>query len=370
MPKGAPPIHGAEVVLPCRRLDETLAFMRDRLGFRLLAVYPADAPTVFVVERGGLRVRFDGTAKGEPGVLRLLCEDPAAVGGGETRLVAPDGTRIDLVHADPPVVLPPLQSSLVVTRMQGHDAWSMGRAGMRYRDLIPDRQGGRFIASHIHIPDGGPVPDYPHFHKVRFQMIFCYRGWVRVTYEDQGPDFVMEAGDCVLQPPRIRHRVLECSSDLEVVEVGCPAAHETIVDHDGGLPSGPPRPDREFDGQRFVRHVASATSWAPGPEGFEARDTGISVATGGMADVVALRRAEDAGGEVLVHDGELLFTFVVAGTVRLDCDGSDGEPLGEADACVIPAGLPFAFRDPSPDLEMLRVTLPSDSGLRSSSPTG
>ena len=34
-----------------------------------------------------------------------------------------------------------------------------GRAGMVYRDLIPDRLGGAFIASHITIPEGGPVPD-------------------------------------------------------------------------------------------------------------------------------------------------------------------------------------------------------------------
>ena len=43
-------------------------------------------------------------------------------------------------------------------------AWSTGRAGMLYRDLVPDRQGGRFIASHIRLADGGPVPDHVHFH--------------------------------------------------------------------------------------------------------------------------------------------------------------------------------------------------------------
>jgi quercetin dioxygenase-like cupin family protein len=40
-------------------------------------------------------------------------------------------------------------------------------------------------------------------------MIYCHRGWVRVVYEDQGEPFVMHPGDCVLQPPGIRHRVLE-----------------------------------------------------------------------------------------------------------------------------------------------------------------
>ena len=82
---------------------------------------------------------------------------------------------------------------------------------MRYRDLVPGRLGGRYIASHIEIPDGGTVPDYVHFHDVVFQMIFCAAGWVRVVYEDQGEPFVLHAGDCVLQPPLIRHRVLEAS---------------------------------------------------------------------------------------------------------------------------------------------------------------
>ena len=62
---------------------------------------------------------------------------------------------------------------------------------MQYRDLLPQHQGGSFIASHIVIPNGGPVPDWVHHHGVRFQTIFCVRGWVRVVYEDQGPPFVL-----------------------------------------------------------------------------------------------------------------------------------------------------------------------------------
>ena len=57
----------------------------------------------------------------------------------------------------------------------------VGRAGMEYRDLIPDRLGGRFIASHIRITDGGPVPDSVHFHDIGFQVIVCRAGWVRVV---------------------------------------------------------------------------------------------------------------------------------------------------------------------------------------------
>src|SRR4051812_30824694 len=87
--------------------------------------------------------------------------------------------------------------------------WITGRAGMMYRDLIPDRLDGKLIASHIRLADGGPVPDYVHFHKTVFQIIYCLRGRIRVVYEDQGPPFWLGPGDCVLQPPEIRHRVLE-----------------------------------------------------------------------------------------------------------------------------------------------------------------
>ena len=47
---------------------------------------------------------------------------------------------------------------------------------MKYLDLIPDRQGGRVIASNIAIPEGGKVNDFVHFHLVEFQFIYCYKG--------------------------------------------------------------------------------------------------------------------------------------------------------------------------------------------------
>ena len=73
------------------------------------------------------------------------------------------------------------------------------------------------------------MADYVHYHNVRFQIIYCYKGWVRVVYEDQGTPFVLQAGDCVLQPPRIRHRVIESSPGLEVIEIASPAEHETFA---------------------------------------------------------------------------------------------------------------------------------------------
>ena len=37
----------------------------------------------------------------------------------------------------------------------------------------PGRLSGRFVASRIGIPDGGEVPDYVHFHRVRFRIVLC-----------------------------------------------------------------------------------------------------------------------------------------------------------------------------------------------------
>ncbi len=105
-------------------------------------------------------------------------------------------------------------------------------------------------------PGGGDVADWVHFHRIRFQMIFVAAGWVDVVYEDQGEPFRMVAGDCVLQPPEIRHRVLRSSPGLEVIEIGCPAEHDTLADHDLDLPTATVRPERDFGGQRFVRHIA------------------------------------------------------------------------------------------------------------------
>lgn len=351
-------IHTAEIVLPCRDLDPALAFFGE-LGFRIEAVFPADDPRVAVLVGHGVRLRLE-PGDGPAGTLRLACDDPAAVASGRTSLIAPNGTRVELVAVDPPLQVPPLRSSLVITPLHDDTEWKTGRAGMLYRDLIPGRQGGRFIASHIRIPEGGPVPDYVHYHRVRFQMIYCYRGWVRLVYEDQGPPFVMRAGDCVLQPPLIRHRVLECSPGLEVIEIGCPAEHETRADHDLTLPTDPVRPERDFSGQRFVRHQADSARWIPWRlPGFECRDTGIAAATAGLASARVVRRVRSAAAASLSHGGELLFLFVLEGSLTLRCDPLVEQPLGPGAAVVVPAHTPYELISPSADLELLEVALPA-----------
>ncbi len=343
----------AEILLPCADLPPTLAFFVEQLGFRVETIFPAEEPRVASLSGHGLRLRLE-PGGGDPGTIRLAVDDP----GPDRLVVAPNGTRIEIVDVDPPVVFPPLQPEFVVTRQAEGPEAGKGRAGMIYRDLIPGRQGERFIASHITIPEGGPVADWVHFHKIGFQLIFCRRGWVRLVYEDQGAPFILSAGDCVLQPPRIRHRVLESSPGLEVVEIGSPALHETLADHDMDLPTPHMRPDRDFGGQVFLRHVSAETPWVPlGDSGFERRDTDMALATRGAADVRVLRPAAARDLAVPAHGAELLFGFLLEGSCVLHRQGA--HLLGPADAFVIPAGEAWSLSGCSGDLRLLEVIAPA-----------
>ncbi len=298
------------------------------LGWRIVDVFPADDPHRITVDGHGLRLVV---SRGETRHSRLLV--PAET---PSRSISPHGTEIVFENRHFPV--PILRSSRVVSRVSESDAWHVGRAGMHYRDLVPDRQGGAVIASHIRIPTGGPVPDYPHFHEVRFQLIFCHRGWVRLAYESQGEPFVLHAGECVIQPPTIRHRVLESSDDLHVVEVGYPAEHLTIADHDFDFATHPLDPDRTWDGQRFVRFRLDDRVWVESESGSEECDSGVAAATGDLADVrvvnVGSGRSWTLGPVV---EGCFVMFFVLDGRALAVVDDRH-EVVVEADAVVVPVG--------------------------------
>jgi len=257
---------------------------------------------------------------------------------------------------------PTTRHKFEVRRLQDKDPWIIGRAGMLYRDLIPDRLGGSIMASHIRIPKGGPVPDVVHYHTIGFQLIFCFSGWVKLVYEDQGAPFILEAGDCVTQPPEIRHRVLEASDNLEVIEIGVPAAHMTTIDHDMTLPTKEYSPEREFQGQRFCHHKVTEATWEPWRiEGFEYRDTGINVATKGVASVQIARLFNTKTKPQLhSHDTDILFTFVMQGEMKLLADGQEPQFLHKGDAYVVPPHLKHQISNFSNDLELLEVSLPGN----------
>ena len=314
-------------LIPVEDLAAAIA-QHEADGFRLTTISPADDPRW---------ADLDG-----PEPIRL---DRAATAAG-TILVEPV-----------PLAIPDLVSELVVSRALEADHGS-GRAGMQYRDLIPSRLGGRFIASHIAIPGGGPVPDYVHHHDIRFQLIFCHAGWVEVVYEDQGDPFVMRPGDCVIQPPGIRHRVLASGDDLEVVEIGCPAEHDTHRDHDLALPTPVGAPDRSWGGQRFVRHVCATGTWVPsGEDGWEQQGFEIAPATGGLAEAHLARASGPTGvGPLRSHELEFAFTFCRSGEVSFVTDEEE-IVLTAGDSISVPAGLPHVFAGITA-AELFTVTLP------------
>ncbi len=359
--------HHAQVLVRCPDLNASIAFFTEQLGMAVDRIHPADSPREAVLSGHGvsLCLRVDGNDSPHNPTLRLICDAHTLPSETARVLISPCGVRVELCDAVPALHIPQGEQAFILTRHDARDGWHVGRAGMHYRDLIPGRLGGRFIASHIRIPDGGAVPDYVHYHRVRFQMIFCKAGWVRVVYEDQGEPFVLHAGDCVLQPPQIRHRVLEASPGLEVIELGCPAVHETLADRVLALPNTRHLPQREFSGQRFVRHVAADAAWQPWrAPGFSARDTGIADATGGLAGARVLRCANAPASASpqapLRHHGELLFLFVLGGSLELHSTGHGTHTLGINDSCVIPADTDFLLHAGN-DMEVLEVSLPACS---------
>ena len=286
-------------------------------GYRLDMVVPADSPTTAQVSKDGEILRLQTSSRNNDENLEAI------------------------------------DSEEIIIRRFDDTAWVNGRAGMQYRDLIPGRLGGRVIASHIRLVEGGPVPDYVHYHKVAFQMIYCKTGWIRVVYEDQGPPFILNAGDCVLQPPEIRHRVLESSAGAEVIEIGCPAAHETWVDHERQLPTLNFQPDRVFNGQRFVRHIAADAEWQE-TDGFQYRDTGIFAATNGLADVRILK-CETANSVINTLNDGCLFYFVLNGEFTLNF-GRAQYKLRQTENCVIPTTEQYTIQTED-GLELLEVSL-------------
>jgi quercetin dioxygenase-like cupin family protein len=353
----------AEIRLPTQELRDDLPFFTKVLKMRLDSIYPADDPEVAVFSGHGLRIRVQKGAPESAGLIRILTDDPDGFAGGARQLTAPNGTRVEIDDLNPPLILPPTQHAFVVRRLADQAPWIIGRAGMHYRDLVPSRLGGAIIASHIRIPDGGPVPDMVHFHKVGFQLIFCIKGWVDVVYEDQGPAIRLTAGDCFIQPPEIRHRVLHASDGIEVIEIGVPAEHITEIDHVMTLPTPDLRPDREWQGQRFVHNEGAKSPWAPFRiPGFTARDTTINANTQGVASVMVGR--PDGVAPWTTHHGDILFTFVMAGEMTLEGQGKDPYRLTAGDAFVIPPDMPTRYADCTADLELLEVSLPGNPETR------
>ncbi len=108
---------------------------------------------------------------------------------------------------------------------------TFSRRGLRnyfeYRDLGVKRATRGNVVTHVIRARPGKAPEGDwHYHDCSLQFTYVVKGWVKMEYEGGGP-VLMKAGSCFYQPPRIRHRELAHSKDLEMVEVVSPARFRT-----------------------------------------------------------------------------------------------------------------------------------------------
>ncbi len=111
------------------------------------------------------------------------------------------------------------------------DAFEKGlRRYAQYRDLGIAAATEGLARAHVirMIPPCDPAEvSKQHYHDVDFQMIYVLKGWIKGEYEGAG-EVTMYEGSAWLQPPRIKHKVLDYSDDCELLEIILPADFETF----------------------------------------------------------------------------------------------------------------------------------------------
>jgi quercetin dioxygenase-like cupin family protein len=104
------------------------------------------------------------------------------------------------------------------------------RSYAAYRDLNVEKATGGAVQAHVIRLLGKCDPkvvSIPHYHGVQFQMLYMLKGWMIGEYEGAGR-VKMTAGSCWIQPPGIRHQVIDYSDGCEMVEIILPAQFATV----------------------------------------------------------------------------------------------------------------------------------------------
>jgi len=124
------------------------------------------------------------------------------------------------------------QQHFVIRHLRESDFKTGGlRAYSAYRDLgVADATNGLAHAHVIRmITPFRPELSVRHHHDVRFQMVYCLRGWFETEFEGVGRQRLLP-GSSWVQPAGIRHTVVGWSDDCELLEILMPAEHATVND--------------------------------------------------------------------------------------------------------------------------------------------
>jgi len=117
---------------------------------------------------------------------------------------------------------------------QSHPAATDFACGLRryakYRDLDISAATDGLLHAHMiqFVPPCRPEEvSKLHYHDVEFQMVYVLKGWIKTELQGQG-GITMRAGSCWIQPPHIKHKVLDYSDDCQVLEIVLPADFKTV----------------------------------------------------------------------------------------------------------------------------------------------
>jgi hypothetical protein len=120
------------------------------------------------------------------------------------------------------------------TFMASHLKDALFKTGLRsyaaYRELGVEKATGGAVQAHVIRLLGKCDPkvvSIPHYHGVQFQFLYMLKGWMIGEYEGAGR-VKMTAGSCWIQPPGIRHQVIDYSDGCEMVEIILPANFATV----------------------------------------------------------------------------------------------------------------------------------------------
>jgi quercetin dioxygenase-like cupin family protein len=120
------------------------------------------------------------------------------------------------------------------TFVASHAKGAPFKTGLRsyaaYRDLMIAQATGGAAQAHVIRLLGKCDPkvvSIPHYHGVQFQILYMLKGWMIGEYEGAGR-VKMTAGSCWIQPPGIRHQVIDYSDGCEMLEIILPAKFKTV----------------------------------------------------------------------------------------------------------------------------------------------
>jgi hypothetical protein len=150
------------------------------------------------------------------------------------RAAAKSSARRRVARAKSPAKTPakskPRRQSFVASH-HSPDAFEQGlRRYAQYRDLGIAAATGGLARAHVikMVPPCIPAEvSKRHYHDVDFQMVYVLKGWIKGEYDGAGV-VTMREGSCWLQPPKIKHTVLDYSDDCELLEIILPADFDTV----------------------------------------------------------------------------------------------------------------------------------------------